>query len=105
MERRDFVGSMLAIFCGVAMPEPIVECLRLIQPITLVKVPGEVVWTDDIDEMLKRVYCDPLVNGIVSDSELLEIFAQHDVVDMTAPNYVDAVSYFELPQGWRAVSE
>ena len=32
MERRDFMGAMLAIFGGIALPAPVIERVRLIVP-------------------------------------------------------------------------
>jgi len=102
---------MLALFCATALPEPIVE---LIQLDTIVEwEPGYYVTdellTDDIDAMLKRIYCDPLINNVVSDSQLLDIFNQEPNVtwdyEELEPRYVDTHHYFELPSGVLVQSE
>lgn len=108
MERRDFVGSMLAIFCGVAMPEPLIEAVRLIQPITLVKVPGEVQWTDEIDQMLKEIYCQPIMDQVITSQRVYNrlVGAMLDGVEPEPKGrYVETSHYFELPPGWKAVDE
>lgn len=108
MERRDFVGAMLAVFCGVAMPEPLIEAVRLIQPITLVKVPGEVTWTDDIDKMLKEIYCKPIMDQMVMSqglyNQMLAAMLEGGKEDEKG-RYVETSHYFELPAGWQARDE
>ena len=59
MERRDFVGAMLALFAGVAIPEPVLEAVRLITPAEAVSVT-----TAEIDAMLKEIYMQPIMNEV-----------------------------------------
>jgi len=59
MERRDFVGAMLALFAGVAMPEPVLEVVRLITPAEAISVD-----TATIDAMLKEIYMQPIFDNV-----------------------------------------
>jgi len=93
MERREFVGSMLALFTGVAMPEPVRE---------LIVVPGEidrVFWTDAVmEDVLKEVFCAPITAAFAApQGELNKLFA--GVVehwDTGGDRYVETTHYFDL---------
>lgn len=96
---------MLALFCATALPEPIVELIEL--PTFDEWGPGhymsEELLEDDLSAMLKRIYTDPIMNSVVSDTELLQIFGQEPNVtwehEELEPRYVDTSHYFELPSG------
>ncbi len=62
----------------------------------------------DLDEALKIIFSDPLINNIVEDTELLDIFkvdmnVQSD--DTTGGRHVEMSQYFRLPAGVGARAE
>jgi len=75
MERRDFVGAMLALFAGVAIPEPVLEAVRLITPAkglwsTDLITSGATIDTAKIDAALKEIYMRPIIDGTFNQMQL-----------------------------------
>jgi hypothetical protein len=69
---------------------------------------GDTTVTDDIDEALKIIFSDPLINNIVEDTELMDIFkvdmnVQAD--DTTGGRFIEMAHYFRLPAGVGARAE
>lgn len=92
MERREFVGSMLALFTGVAMPEPVRELVWVQDPWM---PPNNLLISEDV---LKRIYCEPIMAAFApSQAEVNKIFAgavEH--WDTGGGRYVEMAHYFEL---------
>ena len=64
--------------------------------------------TTDLDEALKIIFSDPLINNIVEDTELLDIFKVDMNVmadDTTGGRYIEMAHYFQLPAGVGARAE
>ena len=64
--------------------------------------------TTDLDEALKIIFSDPLINNIVEDTELMDIFkvdmnVQAD--DTTGGRFIEMAHYFRLPAGVGARAE
>ena len=62
----------------------------------------------DLDEALKIIFSDPLINNIVEDTELLDIFKVDMNVmadDTTGGRYIEMAHYFQLPAGVGARAE
>ncbi|MDH3478933.1 MAG: hypothetical protein OEO20_11570, partial [Gemmatimonadota bacterium] len=80
-------------------------------PIALSGLPiimGDITTTADLDEALKIIFSDPLINNIVEDSEFMDIFkvdmnVQAD--DTTGGRYIEMGHYFRLPAGVGARAE
>lgn len=83
MQRREFMGAMLALFCATVLPEPLIEPVRLIQPV------------DPFDAM-REIYMNGIIRNVVSDSDLLAVFGQRPNVDW---QYREQMHYFELAPG------
>lgn len=82
-DRREFVGAMLALFTGVAMPAVVRE---------LIVIPSQVDLTaTDLDRMMREIFTKPIYEIMVSDSELLKLFPPGD------PLYVQTVHMFDVP--------
>jgi len=69
---------------------------------------GDTTLTSDIDEALKIIFSDPLINNIVEDTELMDIFkvdmnVQAD--DTTGGRFIEMAHYFTLPAGVGARAE
>ncbi len=83
MERRNFLGSMLAIFCGVALPEPplygTISHIRVfpmvVQPVRLMGDPevfAETFMTNlALGEKLKKIYLLRIVENIKMGSTVM----------------------------------
>ncbi len=65
MERREFMGAMAALFGGVVLPGPVLECIRLIEPVEWNHI--RVVPQSEIDAILKQVYLQPIIDGTFND--------------------------------------
>src|SRR5690606_28859990 len=64
--------------------------------------------TADLDEAMKIIFSDPIVNNVVSDSELLSLFREDRNVQTeqtTGGRYVELAHYFALPAGVGARAE
>lgn len=69
---------------------------------------GDITLTTDLDEALKIIFSDPLINNIVEDTELLDIFKVDMNVmadDTTGGRYIEMSHYFRLPAGVGARAE
>ena len=93
-----FVMSLAYVFAGTAglMAMPVIGFV------------GDVTTTTDLDEALKIIFSDPLVNNIVEDTELMDIFkvdmnVQAD--DTTGGRFIEMAHYFQLPAGVGARAE
>ena len=94
MERRDFVGAALALFTGVAMPEPIRELVWVQDPWM---PPDNLLISEEVMEnVLKRVFCEPLMSSlVVPQSELNAIFSKTmDALGTPAGRYIEVAHYF-----------
>ena len=74
MERREFVGAALALFTGVAMPEPIRELVWVQDPWM---PPDNLLISEEVMEnVLKRVFCEPITAAFAApQGELNKLFA------------------------------
>ncbi len=93
-----FVMSLAYVFAGSAglLAMPVIGFV------------GDVTTTTDLDEALKIIFSDPLVNNIVEDTELMDIFkvdmnVQAD--DTTGGRFIEMAHYFQLPAGVGARAE
>src|SRR5690242_19526082 len=62
----------------------------------------------DIDEALKVLFQDPLVENMVTDSELLDLFEQDANIkedQTTGGRYIETAQMFRLPSGYGARAE
>lgn len=69
---------------------------------------GDITLTTDLDAALKIIFSDPLINNLVEDTELLDIFkVDMDVKadDTTGGRYIEMSHYFRLPAGVGARAE
>lgn len=91
MERRDFVGAALALFTGVAMPEPIRELVWVQDPWM---PPGNLLITEDV---LKQVYCKPLMESLLpAQAEINRLFSRAVEAYDGEGRYVELAHYFEV---------
>lgn len=97
MERREFVGSMLALFCATALPEPIVELIEL-ETVDLwgtERFVSDELLEDDLNRMMKEIFTQPIMDQVVTSSQVMDLFKPLTAKD----RYVDMQHYFELPSG------
>lgn len=69
---------------------------------------GDTTVTTDIDEAMKIIFSEPIVNNVVTDSELLDIFEDGDGIQeekTTGGRYIETAQLFGLPAGVGARSE
>lgn len=64
----------------------------------------------DVDEAMKIFFTDPIVNNVVTDTELLSVFLEDNNVQIettTGGRYIETAQYFRLPAGvgFRASNE
>lgn len=99
-------GRFLVCMVGVVL-------YLLIGPVAITSYPligmaADTTLTTDLDEALKIIFSDPLINNIVEDTELLDIFRtdmniQSD--ETTGGRHVEMAHYFQLPAGVGARAE
>jgi len=107
MELTNGFKRFLLTFVVVAV------CYVLAGPAALSGTPlmfaiGDTTLTTDLDEALKIIFSDPLINNIVEDTEFMDIFkvdmnVQAD--DTTGGRYIEMAHYFRLPAGVGARAE
>ena len=64
--------------------------------------------TADLTEAMKVIFADPLINNVVTDSELMSVFqtdANISTEDTTGGRYIEMAHYFQLPAGVGARAE
>lgn len=69
---------------------------------------GDTTVTTDIDEAMKVIFAEPIVNNVVTDSELLDVFDNGDGIQQektTGGRYIETAQLFGLPAGVGARSE
>ncbi len=104
-------GFSRFLVCGLVLAVAFV----LIGPASLLAGPAlgvgmaaDTTLTTDLDEALKIIFSDPLINNIVEDTELLDIFKVDMNVmadDTTGGRYIEMAHYFQLPAGVGARAE
>lgn len=64
--------------------------------------------TTDLTEAMKIIFADPLINNVVTDTELMSLFqtdANIKTEDTTGGRYIEMAHYFQLPAGVGARAE
>lgn len=85
------VVGLLVMAFAIAIPTP-----------SLALVPASTTLTTSLDQAMKVIFAEPMVNNVVSDSELLSIFQQETNVQTestTGGRYIESAHYFQLPAG------
>lgn len=83
----------------------VVAVLALVAPQVLMALPvafAGTTTTTSLDQAMKVIFADPLVNNVVSDSELMSIFQTDMNVKedpTTGGRYIENSHYFQLPAG------
>jgi hypothetical protein len=103
--RSRFAWSLLAVIaCLTALLAP---ALLLAAPVGGVLVAATTA-TTDMQSAMKVIFADPLVNNVVTDTELLSLFEQEMNVksdETTGGRYVEMAHLFRLPAGVGARAE
>ena len=63
---------------------------------------GEITDVVDMDSAMKIFFTDPIVNNVVTDTELLSVFLEDNNVQVettTGGRYIETAQYFQLPAG------
>ncbi len=101
MERRDFMGALAAILCGVALPSER-ETLWLARERLFTEFP-QWEWdhatppilnvsTTDIDAALKELFMDPIINNVVPETVFKDLFAD----EVEPSEFMEQAHYFEV---------
>ncbi len=59
-DRREFLGAMAALFCGVALPEPVREAIWLPHGNGMLLLDESVGMSADLDALIKKVFVGPV---------------------------------------------
>lgn len=109
MKNLAWCSSRLAMFVLVALVALLapghVAAFVAIGPTTTAFNAGG---ASDINEALKIYFNDPIINNVVSDSELLSYFEEDNNVkqeETTGGRYIETAQYFQLPAGVGARAE
>ena len=92
MNRRECLGSIAALFGGVVIPEAIRQGLVIIPGVNdyvfssyasdvgeIQIGPDKQATIENIEAMLKEVFTKPIIQGMVSDAEVLRLFERADL--------------------------
>lgn len=101
--------ALLAAVVGLFAPPSLAAAVAShVGPAAALLVMGATTTTDDLDEAMKILFEESVVNNVVTDSDTMDIFEEDNDVktdETTGGRYIETAQYFQLPSGVGARAE